>query len=70
MPDADDRTARLLLWLVPTAVVVAGCGLSLLPRHVVIESIIIVLVWLSLSLPIGVLAGHCMLNETNTGKHG
>jgi hypothetical protein len=70
MSVADDRVARLILWLVPTATVVVGCGLSLLPRHVIIELVNIVLVWLSLSLPIGVLAGHCILNETNTCRHG
>lgn len=66
MSVADDRGARLFLWLVPAATVVVGCGLSLLPRHVIIELLTIVLVWLSLSLPIGVLAGHCILNETNS----
>jgi len=66
MSDDDDRDARLFLWLAPTATFVVGCGLSLLPRHVIIELVNIVLVWLSLSLPIGVLAGHCILNETNT----
>ena len=70
MPIADDRFARLILRLVPTAIVVVGCGLSLLPRHILIELVTIVLVWLSLSLPIGVLAGHFILNETTTCKHG
>lgn len=70
MSAVDQRVARSVLWLVPTAIVVAGCGLSLLPRHVVTELVAIVLVWLSMSLPIGVLAGHCMLNETNTCRHG
>ena len=67
---ADVRVARLVLWLVPTAIVVVGCGLSLLSRHVVIELVTIVLAWLSLSVPIGVLAGHCILSGTNTRRHG
>ena len=70
MSVADDRIARLILWLVPTTIIVVGCGLSLLPRHVIIELVTIVLVWISLSLPIGVLAGHCILSETNACMHG
>lgn len=67
---ADDRVDRLILWLLPTAIVAVGCSLSLLPHHVVIELANFVIVWLSMSLPIGVLAGHCMLSETNTCRHG
>ncbi len=70
MSVADDRVARLILCLIPTAIITVGCGLSLLPRHVIIELVTVVLIWISLSLPIGVLAGHCMLNEANTRMHG
>lgn len=70
MSVVDDRIARLVLWLVPTAIVVVGCGLSLLPQHVLMELVTFVLVWLSLSLPIGVLAGHCILSEPNACRHG
>jgi hypothetical protein len=64
MSAADERLARIVQWCVPAAVVVVGCGLSLLPHRVTIELIGFVIAWLSLSLPIGVLAGHCMLNES------
>lgn len=70
MPDTDDRPARIIRWLLPTTIILAGCGISLLPRHIAAELATIALVWLSMSLPIGVLAGHCMLNETSTCKHG
>ena len=60
MSAVDERLARLILWLVPSTIVVVGCVLSILPHSIVLELIIVMFTWLSLSLPIGVLAGHCM----------
>ncbi|HTI79629.1 MAG TPA: hypothetical protein VL614_04185 [Acetobacteraceae bacterium] len=63
MSAVDERIARLILWLVPTIIVVVGCVLSILPHCVVLELLTIMFAWLSLSLPIGVLAGQFMTNE-------
>jgi hypothetical protein len=63
MSAVDERVARLTLWLIPTTIVVVGCSLSLLPHTVASDLVTFMFAWLSLSLPIGVLAGHCMLNE-------
>jgi hypothetical protein len=62
----DECLARLILWLVPTTIVVVGCVLSVLPHGLVLDLVTIMFAWMSLSLPIGVLAGHFMLNE---GEH-
>jgi len=61
MSVADDRFARFALVLVPAGIVVAGCAARLLPHNVIVELIEIAVAWLSVSVPIGVLAGHCML---------
>lgn len=60
MSAVDERLARLILWLVPTTIVIVGCVLSILPHSIVLELIIVMFAWLSLSLPIGVLAGNCI----------
>ena len=64
MSAVDERLARLILWLVPTTIIVVGCVLSLLPHCIVLDLVTFMFAWLSLSLPIGVLAGNFMLNES------
>lgn len=63
MSAADERLARLILWLLPLTIVVVGCVLSVLPHCVALDIVTFMLAWLSLSLPIGVFAGQFMLNE-------
>jgi hypothetical protein len=65
MTAGEDRFARLMLVFVPACIVIVGCGASLLPHRMVIELVEILAGWLSLSLLIGVLAGHCMLSESD-----
>jgi hypothetical protein len=65
MTAVEDRFARLMLVLVPACIVIVGCGASLLPHRVVIELVEFLAVWLSLSLLVGVVAGHCMLSESD-----
>lgn len=64
MSAVDERLARLTLWLVPTAIVVVGCVLSILPHCIVVDLVTIMFAWLSLSLPIGGPAGQFMLHES------
>ena len=64
MSAVDEDLARLILWLVPTAIVAIGCVLSVLPHSAVVNLVTFLFAWLSLSLPIGVLAGNFMLNES------
>jgi len=64
MPAIDDRFARLTLVLVPTCIVILGCGASLLPHRILMELAECLMCWLSMSLLIGVVAGHCMLSES------
>jgi hypothetical protein len=63
MTSSDDRLARLTLALVPLAIVAVGCSLSLLPRGIVSEIFTVLGLWLSLSVPFGVVVGHCALGE-------
>jgi hypothetical protein len=56
---------RLVLALVPTTITVLGCGLSLLPRDWVLQAISVLIVWLTLSLPVGIAIGHCIIGETD-----
>jgi len=65
MLPADDRLARLTLVLIPTAIVGLGCGVSLLPRDIVLQAFNVLTAWLTLSVPIGVLFGHCALSESD-----
>jgi hypothetical protein len=63
MTSTEDRLARLALAIVPVAIVVVGCCLSLLSRDFVVDVLTILAVWLSFSLPVGVVVGHCALSE-------
>ncbi len=47
------------------AVTIAGLvlGLSLLPRDVVVHVISVLTAWLMLSVPIGIVIGHCVLDD-------
>ena len=65
MTSTEDRLARLTFVLVPAVIVAIGCGLSLLPRGVVGETFTVLGVWLSFSLPVGVVVGHCALSEAD-----
>lgn len=64
MTAVEDRFARVTLVLVPACIVIIGCGASLLPHRAIVELVEFLAGWLSLSLLIGVLAGHCMLSES------
>jgi len=63
MSAVDERLARLILWLVPMTIAVIGCVLSVLPHCLVLDLVTFMFVWLSLSLPTGMLVGQFMLNE-------
>jgi hypothetical protein len=63
MSAVDERLARLILWLVPIAIVIVGCVLRVLPHCVVLDLVTFMFAWVSLSLPIGVLVGNFILNE-------
>jgi ABC-type spermidine/putrescine transport system permease subunit II len=65
MTSTEDRLARMTFVLVPAVIVAVGCGLSLLPRGVVGETFTVLGVWLSFSLPVGVVVGHCALSEAD-----
>jgi hypothetical protein len=58
--DRRDPVKQLLL---PLGIVAIGCGASLLPHHLIVEAAQLLAAWLTLSLPIGVVVGHCVLDE-------
>ena len=60
---AEDRLARLALIIVPISIVSLGIGASVLSPAVVGQVAGAIAAWLSLSLPVGVLIGHCVLGE-------
>jgi hypothetical protein len=49
--------------LLPIGIVAVGCGASLLPHGLIVEAAQVLATWLMLSLPIGVIVGHCILDE-------
>jgi hypothetical protein len=57
-----DRLDRLLLASVP-AIIALGGGVSLLPRELLLRATGVLTVWLTLSVPIGIVVGHCALGE-------
>ena len=65
MRTVEDRLARLTLAALPTAIVLLGCGASLLPHRIVVEALDFLIVWLTVSLSVGVLVGHCTLSESD-----
>ncbi len=54
--------AQLLLVLL-SGIVAFGWAISLVPRDLVVHVTSVLVAWLTLSFPIGVLVGHCALNE-------
>lgn len=65
MPLIEDRLVRSALTLVPTTIVVLGIGISLLPADLFVRVLSALGAWLSLSLPIGIFVGHCVLDGTD-----
>jgi hypothetical protein len=65
MPSAEDRLARLMLVVVPITLVALGCGVSLLPHDVIMQVFYVLAAWLTLSLPIGIVVGHCALDGSD-----
>ena len=60
-----DRLDRLLLSSVPAIIALAG-GVSLLPHELLVRATGVLTVWLTMSVPIGVVVGHCALGEAET----
>jgi len=59
----DLRAARLAIVLVSGFIALIGYRVDLLPRELVISALTVLTAWLSLSVPVGVLVGHCVLSE-------
>jgi ABC-type spermidine/putrescine transport system permease subunit II len=65
MSSTDERLARLTFATVPITIVAVGCGLSLLPMGVVGGALGVLTAWLTVSIPVGVLVGHCVLSDSD-----
>jgi hypothetical protein len=61
-----DRLSRLVPALAPAAIVTLGCTVGLLPWHAVGRTIGLLAVWMMLSLPLGIVIGHCALSEPDS----
>jgi hypothetical protein len=59
MYSAEDRRERLVLFFIPTLIVVLGCGFSLVPP----AALVFLTAWVCLSFPLAVVFGHCALSE-------
>ena len=59
----DDGVSRMLLVGLPTTIVAVGIGVSLLPGSYAAGLIQALATWTCMSLPLGVLIGHCVLGE-------
>lgn len=56
----DERAARIVPVLVFAAIVVGACGLRLMPHGMLTGVLNLLTAWFLLSVPIGVMAGHCI----------
>jgi hypothetical protein len=65
MSSVGDRLTRLTLALVPAIIVTLGCSASLVPRELVAKAISALTAWLTLSVLVGVVVGHCALGEAD-----
>jgi hypothetical protein len=61
----EDRFTRTMLVLLPAMIVVAGCGVSLLPRQLIVHAVSLLTIWLYLSILTGIAVGHCALGESD-----
>jgi hypothetical protein len=61
----EDRFTRTMLLLLPAMIIVAGCGVSLLPRQLIVQAVSLLTTWLYLSILIGIAVGHCALSESD-----
>ena len=61
----EDRFTRTMLMLLPAMIVVAGCGVSFLPRQLIVQAVSLLTTWLYLSILIGIAVGHCALGESD-----
>jgi hypothetical protein len=61
----EDRFTRTMLLLLPAMIIVAGCGVSLLPRQLIVQAVSLLTTWLYLSILIGIAVGHCALGESD-----
>jgi hypothetical protein len=59
----DNHLSRSMLVLLPVAIVALGFGLSMVPSCIVLHWLKILTAWLTVSVPLAVVVGHCMLNE-------
>ena len=58
MSPAEQRQERLLLFCVPTLIVLLGCAASRLPPATLVMALTCLTVWTCLSVPLAVLVGH------------
>jgi len=63
MVQTEDRLARALLAGIPALIGGMGVGLALLPHGTERELLMLLLMWASLSLPLGIAFGHCVPYE-------
>jgi hypothetical protein len=61
----EDRFTRTMLMLLPAMIVIAGFGVSLLPRQLIVQAVSLLTTWLYLSILIGIAVGHCALGESD-----
>jgi hypothetical protein len=59
------RFTRTMLMLLPAIIIVAGFGVSLLPRQLIVQAVSLLTTWLYLSILIGIVVGHCALGESD-----
>jgi hypothetical protein len=65
MPWVEDRFTRTMLMLLPAMIVIAGFGVRLLPRQLIVQAVSLLTTWLYLSILIGIVVGHCALGESD-----
>lgn len=63
MVQTEDRLARAIVAAIPALIVGLGVWLAVMPRSTVNDLLTLLLVWASLSLPLGIAFGHCVPYE-------
>jgi hypothetical protein len=63
MPQDEDNPSRMLMFGLPATIAIVGIGVSLLPANYAVDVIGVLTTWACMSLPLGVVIGHCTLSE-------
>jgi hypothetical protein len=63
MSSVDERPARWMLAAVPVGLTTLVWAVAQVPGEILVQGASILAAWLMLSVPIGLIVGHCVLDD-------